>query len=314
MSKKLLGLFAGIVFTVSVMVVPVKAEVPDIGDLSKYSNEQLVAMILEMLTPGSSAETDTTTPQTGSSNWVSLGIPQGFQFNTNLKLGMTSNDVKYLQIMLNSDPDTAVAITGAGSKGNETTYFGGLTQQAVVKFQEKYASTVLTPLGLTKGTGLAGAGTRVKLNEMLTQGVSDTPVDVSSLGMIECVTKGYKWDGTKCYTDEVVDVDVSSLGMIECVTKGYAWNGTKCYDPKAEDGETPVVTPVEGAGLAVALASDSPANTTLVTGQSAAPLAKFVLTNKDSVEAKITKVELQRIGVSADSTLANVYLFNGQQD
>ena len=310
MSKKLLGLFAGIVFTVSVMVVPVKAEVPDIGDLSKYSNEQLVAMILEMLTPGSSAETDTTTPQTGSSNWVSLGIPQGFQFNTNLKLGMTSNDVKYLQIMLNSDPDTAVAITGAGSKGNETTYFGGLTQQAVVKFQEKYASTVLTPLGLTKGTGLAGAGTRVKLNEMLTQGVSDTPVDVSSLGMIECVTKGYKWDGTKCYTDEVVDVDVSSLGMIECVTKGYAWNGTKCYDPKAEDGETPVVKPVEGAGLEVALASDSPA-TSLVTGQSAAPLAKFVLTNKDAVEAKITRVELQRIGVSADATLANVYLFQG---
>ena len=118
MSKKLLGLFAGIVFTVSVMVVPVKAEVPDIGDLSKYSNEQLIEMILEMLAPGSSAGTDTTqTPQTGSSNWVSLGIPQGFQFNTNLKLGMTSNDVKYLQIMLNSDPDTAVAITGAGSKG-----------------------------------------------------------------------------------------------------------------------------------------------------------------------------------------------------
>ncbi|MDD3510125.1 MAG: peptidoglycan-binding domain-containing protein, partial [Candidatus Pacebacteria bacterium] len=310
MSKKLLGLFAGIVFAVSVMVVPVKAEIPDIGDLSKYSNDQLIEMILEMLAPGSSAGTDTTTPQTGSSNWVSLGIPQGFQFNTNLKLGMTSNDVKYLQIMLNSDPDTAVAITGAGSKGNETTYFGGLTQQAVVKFQEKYASTVLTPLGLTKGTGLAGAGTRVKLNEMLTQGVSDTPVDVSSLGMIECVTKGYKWDGTKCYTDEVVDVDVSSLGMIECVTKGYAWNGTKCYDPKAEDGETPVVKPVEGAGLEVALASDSPA-TSLVTGQSAAPLAKFVLTNKDAVEAKITRVELQRIGVSADATLANVYLFQG---
>ncbi|MDD4664705.1 MAG: peptidoglycan-binding domain-containing protein, partial [Candidatus Pacebacteria bacterium] len=311
MSKKLLGLFAGIVFAVSVMVVPVKAEIPDIGDLSKYSNDQLIEMILEMLAPGSSAGTDTTqTPQTGSSNWVSLGIPQGFQFNTNLKLGMTSNDVKYLQIMLNSDPDTAVAVTGAGSKGNETTYFGGLTQQAVVKFQEKYASTVLTPLGLTKGTGLAGAGTRVKLNEMLTQGVSDTPVDVSSLGMIECVTKGYKWDGTKCYTDEVVDVDVSSLGMIECVTKGYAWNGTKCYDPKAEDGETPVVKPVEGAGLEVALASDSPA-TSLVTGQSAAPLAKFVLTNKDAVEAKITRVELQRIGVSADATLANVYLFQG---
>ncbi|MDD4738162.1 MAG: hypothetical protein PHF54_02805, partial [Candidatus Pacebacteria bacterium] len=55
----------------------------------------------------------------------------------------------------------------------------------------------------------------------------------------------------------------------------------------------------------------SPTGTTLVERQAIAPLAKYTLVNSDSVEAKITKVELQRTGVSADTTLKNVYLYDG---
>jgi peptidoglycan hydrolase-like protein with peptidoglycan-binding domain len=73
--------------------------------------------------------------------------------------------VKALQQFLNSHSFT-LAPSGNGSPSQETTFFGPRTRNALTKFQEFYASEILTPLGLTKGTGTFGEETRKKVREM----------------------------------------------------------------------------------------------------------------------------------------------------
>jgi hypothetical protein len=66
-----------------------------------------------------------------------------------------------------------------------------------------------------------------------------------------------------------------------------------------------------GSDLMVSLSSDNPASTALVQGQAIGDLAHYTFTNRSSTEAKVTSVVLNRIGVSSDTTLTNVYLYNG---
>jgi hypothetical protein len=74
-----------------------------------------------------------------------------FTFTKNLKLGMTDPDVKQLQIFLNTH-NFPVSLTGAGSTGNETSYFGQKTKLAVTLFQKANSLTPVGMLGpLTRG-------------------------------------------------------------------------------------------------------------------------------------------------------------------
>ncbi len=95
------------------------------------------------------------------------GSKEIFYFQAKMEPGNRGEDVRELQRLLNKDPETRLRKTGPGSPGNETEFFGPLTERSVIRFQEKYRDEVLAPWGFTSGTGIVGATTRKKLNELL---------------------------------------------------------------------------------------------------------------------------------------------------
>ena len=101
-----------------------------------------------------------------------------YTWSTSLNSGSSGADVMALQKFLNSDSATMIASSGVGSAGSETDYFGGLTVAAVAKFQNKYASEVLTPVGLSAGTGYFGSSSRAKANSLCA--VASTPTTPST--------------------------------------------------------------------------------------------------------------------------------------
>jgi hypothetical protein len=133
-------------------------------------------------------------------------------FNSNLKHGVKGTEVYDLQI----------ALTKEGFKMDSLEYvnktdalFEDSTALAVVAFQEKYASTILAPYGLTKGTGFVGTHTRAKLNslygceeyededeevdEEVDEIVDNTPVEITKSITIASPTSDAVWYYGKTY-------------------------------------------------------------------------------------------------------------------
>ena len=127
--------------------------------------ESLLAQIQQLQALIAQLQADDTTPTEPT------GLPAACvnmtSFTRNLTVGSRGADVRCLQALLNMDPQTQVAASGVGSKGQETEYFGPLTRNAVIAFQNKHTATILAPIGLSAGTGFVGTQTRVKLDEML---------------------------------------------------------------------------------------------------------------------------------------------------
>ncbi len=174
-----------------------------------------------------------------------------FVFNSNMKLGSRGADVKNLQTVLNMFPQTAVATSGVGSTGKESTTFGPATKAAVIKFQDLH----LTDLGIAKGNGNVFALTR---------------------------------------------------GLLNKVCSGGASTATTATTPAVTTGTTPSVT-VSGP-VSASLAATQPMGM-IAAGQAGALLANLTFSGNGT----ITNLELQRIGVSFDSELTNVYLYDGNK-
>ena len=93
-------------------------------------------------------------------------VVSGAAFTRTLKVGMTSADVKRLQVFLNTQ-GFIVAKKGAGSSGHETTYFGSATKAAVMRFQLAHKKEILDPQGLKTPTGVFAAGSMKVANALL---------------------------------------------------------------------------------------------------------------------------------------------------
>lgn len=76
-----------------------------------------------------------------------------------LTRGVQSDEVKRLQQFLNTNPDTQLTSKGHGSLGEETTFFGSLTENAVRKFQTKHS---IISYGSSNTTGFGRVGPRTQ--------------------------------------------------------------------------------------------------------------------------------------------------------
>ena len=75
-------------------------------------------------------------------------------FGNTLSLGANSQEVKLLQSILNLDERTQVSVSGYGSPGQETNYFGPATVKAVRAFQKLFSDKVSVVNGIVDGPTL----------------------------------------------------------------------------------------------------------------------------------------------------------------
>ncbi|GIW65828.1 MAG: hypothetical protein KatS3mg094_347 [Candidatus Parcubacteria bacterium] len=94
-------------------------------------------------------------------DYIKSKIPSNFRFPLKkIRPGITNNNIKYLQIILNSNNKTLIAKTGPGSKNKEITKYNIRTINSVKKFQRLY-------LKVKKPTGIMGVNTIKEFNKIL---------------------------------------------------------------------------------------------------------------------------------------------------
>lgn len=148
MSKSIKSLFAGVLMASMVLTL---APAPAAAQTSQDQINSLLAMIAQLQAQIAALQ--------GGTVGTGTGTTLTCNFTANLTVGSTGNQVRALQQFLNAKGFT-VAASGAGSVGNETTYFGPATRAAVARFQ--------VANGISPTAGYFGPLTRAKVNAMCT--------------------------------------------------------------------------------------------------------------------------------------------------
>ena len=180
------------------------------------------------------------------------GACTGVTFTRNLVIGSTGSDVKCLQQILNQTASTQVSVTGAGSPGNETSYFGGLTLAAVKIYQAAHGMTPANQVGPM---------TRAALNATL--GGTVTPVTTLPAGCTS--TAGFSpTTGASCATGVVVvtptgaglsvSIAANNPGAATVVADSVSANGAQALAPMlvlnfSSNGTTVTTLKLKRAGI-----------------------------------------------------------------
>lgn len=117
----------------------------------KYAGLTLSQNISYYISPSPASPSVVPAPTT------SVKISSGLTLSRNLYKTLTGEDVRTLQKFLNTH-GYVIATNGAGSPGNETTYFGAATVSAVIRFQKAN--------NISPAVGYIGAITRAKLSSL----------------------------------------------------------------------------------------------------------------------------------------------------
>lgn len=144
----------------SVFMLPQKAEAQMTMEEMQAEINRLTALVEQLVLLLNLQNGGTVTPPSPTS--PNPACP--YTWMRDLQFSDTGADVQQLQRFLNHDPETQLAVSGIGSPGQESSFYGELLSQAVSKFQVKYRSEVLSPLGLVDPTGVFGPAARAHAN------------------------------------------------------------------------------------------------------------------------------------------------------
>ncbi|MFA5933781.1 MAG: hypothetical protein WC795_00970 [Candidatus Paceibacterota bacterium] len=208
-------------------------------------------------------------------------VAHAYTFNTNLKMGMTSPDVKELQKVLNTDAATLVSASGAGSIGMETSYFGAKTHSAVLKFQAKH--------NISPVAGFVGSITRGVLNSM--GGSTTLPAGCTS-------TTGFSpTTGVACSTTLTTTYPAGCSS-----TAGFS---STTGQPCSGSG-----TSITGS-VTVSLSSENPASGYIATGSANNKVLGFNITNSTSSTVNVSGVNLTKTGYYGNTNIAGISVYDG---
>jgi hypothetical protein len=215
----------------------------------------LVSLAIPLMTPIA------VSAQTASSSFC-------YTFTKNLGEGrpISSSDANALATVLTNQ--------GLWTSGTPITTYTDAVASAVVGFQEKYASQILAPYGLSYGTGYVGVSTRSELNSLYGCSTPTQPVQSTQCPAGYVCTPINQNSVFSCpigYTCTPITTNPTTPIQQPTCLSGQIWNGSLCTS--SNNSNQPITVTVQsptsnntyitGNTIPITWTSNAPSNTTV---------------------------------------------------